>query len=483
MSESPLIGRHRELKRFRAIEESNEAAFLAVYGRRRVGKTFLIREATRTLLAFELTGMQEGTLREQLDNFTTVLGKASAGKFPKGGPPKSWQNAFHELEAWAATLSKKKTHYLFFDELPWLAAPRSRFLSALGYFWNTWVSRQPHINLVVCGSAASWMIRKLLHDRGGLHNRVTHRIRLEPFDLADTRDFLKSRRIPLNDQQTIELYMAIGGIPFYLEQATSGKSAAQIIDATCFAKDGILRDEFDKLYPALFESPERHIEIVRALAKKPSGLTRGQIAKASKQSPSGRFTTTLNELEESGFISSSPPFGKLLKDTLYRLTDEYSLFYLRWIEPQRGSAKGTWTKLRGTPRWRAWSGYTFEGICHKHIAQIKHALGISGIATQESSWLHKPTTTDPEGAQIDLLIDRADACIDLCEIKFTDGQFVIDKRYAAHLRERRETFRRSTKTKKNLFLTFITTHGIKQNPHALEVVSSSIKMEALFKRL
>lgn len=475
-----FVGRYREIERFRRLLKSNESEFIGVYGRRRVGKTQLIREATKGALALEFTGTQGGSLSEQLENFAIELGRASSGKFPQGGVPKSWQEAFRQLAEWCETLPKKKKFAIFFDELPWLAGPRSRFLSALGYFWNTWGTRHGNLLLIVCGSAASWMIRKLLHDKGGLHNRLTDRMRLEPFDLKETREFLQSRRIKLTDHQVIEIYMAFGGVPLYLEQARRGESAAQMIDRVCFAKDGLLRDEFGKLYAALFDSPERHIAIVRALASKPSGLTRGEIATAADQSPSGRFTTTLEELEESGFIRSSTPHGKQKRETLYRLSDEYTLFYLKWIERRRGAAKGAWQKARGTPKWRTWSGYAFEDLCMKHAGEIEAALGIAGVQTEHSSWRYQPKAAAETGGQIDMLIDRADSCINLCEMKFSDAEFVIDKRYAKTLRERRETFRRVTKTKKNLFLTFVTTHGVKKNGYGLELTDAEVTITSLF---
>ena len=480
MQNRPICGRKRELKRFHDIRTADEPAFVAVYGRRRVGKTFLVRQAFHDTLVFELTGMRDGTLTEQLANFTLALSRASAGAFPVEGVPASWQAAFRELSQWCETLPRNQKYVLFFDEFPWLASPRSRFLQALDHFWNAWGTRQNNLILVVCGSAASWMIRRVVHDRGGLHNRVTHRVRLLPFDLAESREFLQSRRVRLTDFQIIELCMALGGVPLYLEQAQPGESAAQVIDRVCFAEDGLLHDEFSQLYPALFDSPERHIAIVRALASKSCGLTRNDLAAATGQPTSGRLTAILEELVESGFVCRREPYGRRVKDTLFRLSDEYSLFYLRWIEKWRGDPSGGWLKVRGTPRWRAWSGLAFESLCLKHVGRIKAALGIAGVSTDVAAWRYAPTDGGDEGAQIDLLIDRADACINLCEMKFSEAEFVIDRPYARRLRERRETFRRVTGTTKNVFLTFVTTHGVKSNPAALELVDSQVSMEALF---
>jgi uncharacterized protein len=481
-----VVGRHRELARIAEIKASREPVFLAVYGRRRIGKTFLIRHGFQGSIALELTGMRGGRLGEQLQNFVLALSQASKGKFPVDGHPKSWQSAFQQLTRWCETFPQDKKYALFFDELPWLASPRSRFLQALEYFWNSWGSRQNNLILIVCGSAASWIIRKLLNDKGGLHNRITHRFRLLPFDLAETREFLLSRQVRLSDYQIVELTMALGGVPLYLEQARPGESAAQIIDRTCFAQDGLLRDEFNQLYPALFDTPERHVEIVKALASKSAGLSRNEIATMTDQSPSGRLTEVLDELVESGFVQSTSPFGKSTKDTLFRLADEYSMFYLRWIARRRRDATSEWLSLRGTPKWRAWSGIAFEAVCMKHVVQIKDALGISGVSTNAACWRYRPANdhgnVGEEGAQIDLLIDRADGCINLCEMKFSETEFIIDKDYAARLQARRESFRRVTKTKKSLFVTFVTTHGIKSNPYSLEIVDTFVSMDALFKQ-
>ncbi|MGK0189690.1 MAG: AAA+ ATPase superfamily predicted ATPase [Verrucomicrobiales bacterium] len=473
--QEPLIGRRNEVRLLDEIIADPVPALVAIYGRRRVGKTFLVRRATANALKFELTGLKDANLREQLENFSSALAAASSGKVT--GVPKSWKEAFALLAKWFEMLPRRERHVLFMDELPWLATPRSRFLQALDHFWNSWASRQSNLVLIVCGSAASWMIRKLLHDRGGLHNRVTHRLRLDPFTLAETREFLSKRRVPLGELQIAELYMAMGGIPHYLKQVRRGESTAQAIDRICFAKDGLLRNEFDLLYPALFDSPERHLEVVRALAKK--SLTHQEIAATSGLSDGGRLSTIIKELEESGFVRATLPFGKKKKDTRYRLSDEYSRFYLRWIESWRGDTGG-WLKMRGRPAWRAWSGMAFEELCMKHLGQIKAALGIAGVSTESSSWTFRPKEVTETGTQIDLLIDRADGCINLCEMKFCEGPFVIDKRYATLLRQRRETFRRETGTKKSLFLTFVTTADVKHNPYGLELVDASVTLDTLF---
>ncbi len=322
------------------------------------------------------------------------------------------------------------------------------------------------------------MIAKVIDHKGGLHNRITARMKLEPFTLEESAQFLKAKRVKLTPYDQLTLAMVMGGVPHYLKEAEPGKSAAQIIDRSCFHPTGLLRQEFDRLYASLFEHSDRHVEIVRLLAAQPQGLTRNSVTRA--YTSGGRLTQTLRELEEAGFISSHIPFQKKSKDTVYRLTDEYSLFYLKWIENKRTTGSGSFLKKINTPGWRAWSGYALEALAHKHVPQIKRALGIAEVEISQCSWVHRPDSTWPHGAQVDLLVDRADNTINLIEIKFSEGPFTITKSYAADLRRKVGTFNAVTRTKKNVFLTFLTTHGLTENAYAAELVQESITTDALF---
>ncbi len=465
-----LAGRDRERALLRQAHGSPEAELVALYGRRRVGKTFLVREHFGADLCFELVGAYEVPLEQQLANFAAALAAARRGA--KAEPPRDWAGAFRQLsEHLAKVLRSGRKQVVFFDELPWLASRRSGFLPAFEHFWNAWAVKQRGLVVVVCGSAASWMIEHLIAARGGLHNRVTRRVRLEPFTLAETEAYLLQRRITLTRYQLLELYIALGGVPHYLRQLERGESAAQSIDRLCFSPEGMLRDEFGKLYASLFEHPERHELVVRTLAQKRYGMTRNDLIAATGITSGGSATRLLDELDESGFISRLPQFGLETKDMVVRLTDEYSLFYLSFIEPGRG--RGGWLSRRGSPAWRAWSGYAFEGVCIKHAQRLKRALGIEAVETSESAW----RTRD---AQIDLLIDRRDLTINLCELKFTEGEFVIDKRYAAELRQKRDVFRRETRTRKAVLTTLVTTHGVRDNEHRRELVDKELTMDALF---
>lgn len=458
-----------------ALEE-NRACLVSIYGRRRVGKTFLVKAYLQEVMSFQYQGIHHVSSEVQLEQFTKSLQvQLNAGKALP--PPADWFDAFALL---ASLLKKKRSKRLviFLDEFPWMHTPKSNFLAAFENFWNSWAADKPNITVIICGSAASWMIQKVVHNKGGLHNRVTHKIVLQPFSLYETELFLKSRGVLLNRFQIIQLYMAVGGIPQYLEIAKPGKSASQIIDEACFQKNGFLYHEFNELYHALFDQAERHVKIIRALAAKPTGLSRNEIIKATKMQTGGTTTSLLEELSSVGFITAYIPFGKLRKDSIYKLTDEFSLFYLKFMEPNRPAAKGAWQKLSVTPAYTSWSGLAFENLCLKHTTAIEIALGIGAIYTESSSWRSRGGAMG--GAQIDLLIDRRDQCINLCEMKLYGSDFTIDKKLAAELRRKETVFKEQTKTKKQLFNTLVTTFNLLPNEHSIGLIDSVVTMDALF---
>ena len=475
---SLLAGRTAEQAELADALRSDRPELIAVYGRRRVGKTYLIRNFFADRIRLEITGAHAAGTKEQLAGFARAL-EARVG-YPLAAPG-SWADAFEMLKTYLARLPDGERHVVFFDELPWLASPRSGFLSALDHFWNTFASRQPALIVVICGSAASWMIVNVLHHKGGLHNRVTRSIALKPFKLGETARFLRGRGIVLDPIQILELFMAVGGIPYYLDKIRKGSSAAQTIDALFFAETASLQHEFDQLFAALFDHHERHLKIIEALATRRAGLTRAQLIEHSGFS-GGNLSTILQELETTGFILRSIPFGRSLRESQFRLIDEFTLFHLRWVRhhPRTQHDPGWWLRQRSSPAGIAWAGYAFENACLTHVAQIKRALGIGGILTEQSAWQHRTDARDRSGAQIDLLIDRPDGIINLCEMKWSGAPFVIDKRYAAILRQRLETFRRVTGTRKSLFLTFVTAHGLAPGGHVGDLVANQVEAAALF---
>ncbi len=475
-----FIGRTIEKEILQKALLSDESEMVAVIGRRRVGKTFLIRTAYTGIIDLEITGVQNATRADQLGNFHFWVQRMAKTKAPQSVPG-NWLEAFRQLITVLESLKKtKRKRVLFFDELPWLATRRSGFLAALGFFWNNWASKN-NLVIVICGSAASWMIQKVVQNKGGLHNRITRRISLKPFTLSETEQFFKHKKINLNRYQLVQIYMIMGGIPHYLKEIEPGKSAIQNIDAICFSEDGLLYEEFSRLYPALFEHAEHHIAIIRVLAKKWKGLTRKEIVQLTRLPEGGGVSKILQELIHSGFVSAYYPFGKKKKDRLYRLTDEYSLFYLHFIENKRLQEKGMWKQLSQTPVYKSWSGYAFESICLKHISSIKKALEIAGVYSETSSFIYRGDE-DHTGIQIDLLIDRNDQVINMCEVKFHSGVFSIDKRYAETLRNKMTVFSDVTGTRKQVFLTFITSFGLQANKHSIGLVDSDFTMDVLFEQ-
>lgn len=479
-----IFARRRELKMLEGIYSSAKPEFLAIYGRRRVGKTFLIREFfSKKGLYFALTGVKGASMRKQLKNFVEEFSRVFNTKIEM---PKDWHEAFVHLRQAIEQRRGEERIILFFDELPWLASNRSGFLEDLDHFWNRYMSENNRIILIVCGSAASWMIRKVIRNKGGLHGRLTAQIRLMPFDLRETEEFLQNRGITLNRKAIVDIYMAIGGIPKYLNYIQKGYSALQIINNLCFA--GPLVDEFDELYASLFSKHYRHVSIVKALAEHPGGLTKSALAQAIGMSAGGGMNMLLDELEQSGFILGIRDFGKQKKESRFKLMDEFSLFHLKWaLKAKENNLKAHhddqfWLKMFHTPYGQVWAGHAFEMLCLKHLPNIKEALGIGGVLTNASGWFYKPSKQNDgkRGAQIDLLIDRTDGCINLCEIKYCNEEFVLTKDVDRALREKKAIFLNQSKSKKSIFLTFISPYGIKKNAGYFETADVALSLDSLF---
>lgn len=474
-----VIGRNREKKKLDEIMNSDRPEFVAIFGRRRIGKTFLIREYLKENIVFDFTGTFDATLEIQLQNFFQVYLQSTKGQRETISPG-NWSQAFQYLANYLVGLNERAGKIVvFLDEMPWMNTPRSGFLSALEYFWNQHGSRMPKLVLIACGSASTWMQKELIEARGGLHNRVTQRIHLMPFTLAETEAFCNYKNLALTRYQIIQLYMAFGGIPFYLNEIKKGKSATQIIDETCFTEQGLLNSEYNYLLASLFKNAENHLKVIEALASFPQGLTRNEILKITKLADGGTINRAIGELENSGFITRQLPFQKKTKDTLYKLFDLYCLFYLKFIKPNKPAGEGTWLNIANGPAYKAWSGYAFENICAMHIDEIKKALGISGVYSNVSAWKFTGNDELP-GAQIDLLIDRNDKVVNLCEAKFSDKEFVITKDYAQELRKKKLVFEQITKTKKSVFTTLLSTYPALQNKYYLEEIQSEVTIDALF---
>jgi uncharacterized protein len=470
-----IIGRKKELSILSNILTSQEAELVAVTGRRRIGKTFMISQALEKNFAFEMIGVQNGSLKVQLQNFSDQLSFFSQTNLPV---PKSWAEAFKLLRNHLQNNISTEKKVIFFDELPWLASPKSNFLEAFGYFWNSWASRQ-QIMIVICGSAASWMIQQVVNHTGGLHNRITKHIHLEPFTLNETEAYLQSRNIYFDRYQIVQLYMAMGGVPHYLKEISGEKSATQNIDHICFTKNGLLQNEFSRLYASLFAHAENHVIVVRALAQKKQGMTRNELIEKGKLTNNGGLTKILEELSQSGFISEHFSFDKKKKDKIYRLCDEYSLFYLQFIESNKQQGNDIWQYLSQTPSYKIWSGYAFESICLKHSTRIKEALSIAGIYSSTTTFYRKGNVAE-KGLQIDMLLDRNDHTINLFEIKFYNKPYIFNKEEVEELRQKAWLFQQYSKTNKQVNWVFISTFGVLPNPYSSSILHRSLSLEDLF---
>ena len=469
-----IIGRTFEQQKLTEIIESGKAEFVAIYGRRRVGKTFLVKEFFDNQFAFYATGLANSNTKTQLVNFSIFLNKSFNKELKT---PKNWLDAFNILQTELSGIQGDKI--IFIDELPWFDTKKSDFLTGLEFFWNSWASTQSDLKLFVCGSAASWMINKLIRNKGGLYNRVTQRIKIEPFSLQETEVFLESKNIYVDRYQILNLYMVMGGIPYYLEQIKKGQSVTQNIENICFEETGLLKSEFQFIFSSLFDNSERHEQLLRKIYSLGTHATRHNLVTQLQLISGGAITIKLNELEESGFIKSYVPFGINKTKKIYIVSDYYTLFYFKFIEHSGKFESGNWTNRINDSSVNAWAGLAFEQICRDHIKNIKKALGIEGIYSETSTW-SKKADEDSSGAQIDLIIDRKDRVINLCEIKYSVNSFEITKAYDLNLRNKIGVFKESTKTKKAVFMTMITTFGLVKNQYSRSIVQNELTMDNLF---
>jgi len=461
-----MIGRIDEQRRLREAFESEYSEFVAVYGRRRVGKTFLVREQFHYKFTFQHTGLARKSTREQLQSFQLSLRRQGYTKAPLPG---NWIEAFDMLKD-LIEWSKDRRKVVFIDEMPWMDAPRSSFLPALENFWNSFASARKDVVLIACGSATSWIVRKLLKNKRGLHNRITYRIHLQPFTLNECEQYAKQRKLGMSRLQLMEGYMALGGIPYYWSLLDKSKSLAQNIDRLSFSKDGELKGEYYELYASLFNHPEKYVAVIETLGKKRSGLSREEIIKEGELESNGKLSEILEDLENCGFIRKYNMIGMKSKGALYQLIDCYTLFYFRFIQNNNSNDEHFWSKSIGTGEYNSWCGLAFERLCLLHSRQIKTKLGISGIISSEYAWW-TDQKDGKRGAQIDLLIDRNDGVINLCEMKYTKVPFQIDASYEANLLNKRARFIEATQTRKAVHITMVSSQGLERNAYADEIQS------------
>lgn len=471
-----ILARAREVETLERKYRSGKSEFVIVYGRRRVGKTFLVNNLFNDRFTFTYVGSRRQKSEKQLQRFALQLQAYSGSPFAP--VLRSWDEAFTQLRVLIESRRHEERKVIFFDEMPWIDTPRSSFVEALEYFWNAWAVQRDDIMFIACGSATSWMVNKLMKNRGGLHNRITEQIYLRPFRLGECEQYLQAIGCQWDRYTMLQCYMALGGVPYYMDLLNSEQSLAQNIDRLFFAKNAPMRNEFDELFNALFNHAEKYISVIKALSVTRGGLLRSQIAQATKMS-GGSLTKILDNLERCDFIETYSRYKSSIRNTLYRISDPYTLFYFKFLHNNTGKDEHWWTNNMHSRSVEAWQGFSFETICMTHLEQIKQKLGISGISTTVSTW-RKLGGADAGGAQIDMIIERSDRVINLCEMKFSESLFAISKDYENRLREMMAIFREETHTTKSLVTTFVTTFGVLRGRHS-DIAQCEVIADDLFK--
>lgn len=471
-----IIARTSEINTLERKFRSGKSEFVIVYGRRRIGKTFLVNNVFADRFTFTYVGARNQKPKKQLQRFAEQLKSYSGSAYAP--VLTNWDEAFNALRTLVECKAKEERKVIFFDEMPWIDTPRSSFVEAFEYFWNSWAAQRNDILFIACGSATSWMVNKLIKNPGGLHNRITEQIYLRPFRLGESEEYLHAHDCLWDRYTILQCQMVMGGVPYYLSLLNPEESLAQNIDRLFFSKNAPMREEFDELFNALFSQAEKYISVMNALSVSKQGLLRAEIIEKTKQSGGG-LTKVLENLERCDFIESYSRYKSSVRNTLYRICDPYSLFYFKFLNFKNTKDEHWWTNNMHSHSVEAWQGFSFETICMAHLSQIKQKLGIGGISTEVSTW-RKMSDGSEKGTQIDLVIDRSDRVINLCEMKFSEGPFAITKEYEEKLRNRKAIFQAETKTKKSLSITMVTTYGVVRGLHS-GIVQNEVVMDDLFR--
>lgn len=476
-----VIGREKEQEKLKEALEKKEPQLIAVYGRRRIGKTYLIENTLAKEIIFDITGIKGATIRTQLSNFKAQIVKRSK-KFHTAPTPQNWFDAFQLLQKYIESKGTGKK-VIYIDEFPWFCGQRSEFLPVFEHFWNNFCAKRNNMVVVVCGSAASFMVNNIIYNEDGLHGRISTTIRLMPFNLYETKEYLKYKKIDWDYYDIVQCYMILGGIPHYLNQIDKRYTLPQNIDRLCFETGGQLINEFDQVLLSLFRNSSLHKNIIIELAQKKKGLTRNVLNENLGKGNNSAFTRAIKELEESGFIVECPSIDQKATKNLFRLNDEFCFFYLKYIQPNKVQGEGTWLHLFNSRSFDSWSGFAFEMLCMKHTPQIKKALGIPKVRTTTLSWTSKAAqkSTQKSGAQIDMLLKRQDRRIDLIEMKFYNKSYAISRSYRDQMINKKDVFEEEVDPDEALALVMITTKGLKKNTHS-NILTDHFTMDVLFEK-
>ena len=472
-----LIARKKEIAELERLYKSSNSEFVIIYGRRRIGKTFLVNQLFQDRFTFAYVGARNQSPRVQLQRFARQLQEFSGSPFIPSLA--NWEEAFEQLKVLIKTKPARERKVIFFDEMPWIDTPRSSFVDALEYFWNSWAAQRQDILFIACGSATSWMVDKLIKNQGGLHNRITAQVYLRPFNLGECEEFLHEHGCRWDRYTILQCYMALGGVPFYLGLLSSRESLTQNLDRLFFQKNAAMKEEFDELFNALFSHADKYIDVVKKLASKREGMLRSELIELTKLSGGG-LSKVLDNLERCDFIETYSKYKSSIRNTIYRISDPYILFYFKFIQNNNSKDEHYWSSNMNTPSVKAWQGFSFEAVCLSHLSQLKKSLGLTVVATNSCSW--RKQGGEEDGAQIDLLIERSDRMINICELKFSEKPYSITKAYADNLRKKMAIFAESTHTSKSLVLTMVTTYGVLPGIHS-GIVQNEVTMDALFEQV
>lgn len=473
-----MIGRQKEIEELNTLYDDNRAELVAVYGRRRVGKTYLINETFKDRFTFKHTalspdGEDENDLKRQLESFYISLKRYGMDENIK--KPENWFEAFYLLEKLLDSKNQSKRILVYLDELPWLDTSKSNFIKAFESFWNGYGCAKNNLMLIVCGSANSWIQNNLINSHGGLYDRVTYEIKLSPFTLKECELFLKDKGIMMTRYDVVSSYMVLGGIPYYLCYFKKGKSLDGNIDDLFFSKNAHLKFEYDRLFLSCFDNSNLAQKIVRLLSSRRKGFTRNEIVKKLNISDGGNLTKVINALLSSDFIEKYVPFGCDSKISNYRLIDPFCIFYLKFCyEQERDSS--FWGNGVTSQELSSWRGLAFENVCLNHIYEIKKALGISGVITKTSTWNYN---NENSSGQIDLIISRNDNVVNMCEIKFYSKPFTVDENLYMKILSRDEEIRKYISKKAAVHNTLITTFGANKNQYS-SVFQNILTLDDLF---
>jgi AAA+ ATPase superfamily predicted ATPase len=405
-----FIGRKVEIAQLTALIDLPRPSIAVIYGRRRVGKSELIRHVTqgKNVLSFE--GLEGQPKHKQIKNFLFQL---SAQSNIREKNISDWPDALILLR----TLTQDGQWIIILDEFQWMANYQNELVSVIKMIWEKYLSQNPDLTLILCGSIASFMKSKVLKS-SALYGRTDYELNLHELNLSEISEFFPGK----GSDEVIDTAMLVGGIPKYLELISEYPSLYDALEPLAFSQDGFFKTEYDRLFASHFGKKPIFMKIIQTLATNPYGLTTGKLAKEMQVASGGTLCHQLDDLESAGFLHSIIPFDKPEGSKLrkYILMDAYVRFYHSII---RGSMKETtppntqFHAIMSSPRYAAWAGMAFEFLCMRHHKEISRILGFHGIPYTAGPFFQRKTLDTP-GVQIDLLFERSDKILVLCEMKY-----------------------------------------------------------------